>query len=52
MCRMLLYEIIVHEVDRQGMDMVLDFLAKGIGQPSEPSHTHPHAEVLALGIAG
>jgi hypothetical protein len=45
-------EVVVHMEDRQHVNMVLDFLAERIGQPSEAAHTHPHVEVLALHIAG
>lgn len=39
-------EVVVHEMQRHGMGLVFDLLAKGVGQPGHPSHAHPHGEVL------
>ena len=45
-------EVVVHEVDRHGRSVILDFAAEAIGQPGEAPHPHPHREVLALDVAG
>jgi hypothetical protein len=45
-------EIIIHEMKRDGVGMVFNFLAESICQPREPAHVHPHREVLPLGKAG
>lgn len=39
-------EVVMHEVERDGMGLVLDLLAERIGQPRHPAHAHPHREVL------
>ena len=44
-------EVVVHEVQGDGVGVVLYFLAEGVGQPREPTHLHSHREVLALDIA-
>jgi len=41
-------EIVVHEVQRDSVEVILQFLAEGIRQPGEPSHLHPHRQILAL----
>ncbi len=43
-------EVVVREMDRHGCGMVLDLLREGVGQASEPTHAHPHGEVLALDV--
>jgi hypothetical protein len=43
-------EIVVHEVERDGGLMVLDFLGERIGQASESAHRHAHCQVLTLHI--
>jgi hypothetical protein len=45
-------EVVPHVEDRQHVNVVVDLLAKSIGQPGKPPHTHPHVEVLALNEAG
>lgn len=45
-------EVVVHEVERDGRDMVLNLLAECVGQPCETAHLHPHREVLPLDKAG
>lgn len=45
-------EIVVHVVDRQRCDVVLDFLRERIGQSCVAAHLHPHGQVLALDVAG
>ena len=39
-------EIVVHEIDRQRVNVVLNFLGKRIGQSREAPHTHPAPGVL------
>ena len=43
-------EVVVHEVQRDGVRVVLDLLAKAIGQAREAPHGHPHRQVLALDV--
>jgi len=44
-------EVIVHEVKRQRVFMILNFLRERICQPREASHVHPHGEVLPFDVA-
>lgn len=32
--------------------MVFDLLRKPVDEPSEPTHTHPHVQVLTLNLTG
>lgn len=41
-------EIVVHEIEGNGGDMVLKFFAESVRQSSEPANTHSHIEVLPL----
>src|SRR3546814_3808302 len=41
-------EVVMDEVQRQHVEVVLQLLAESVGQAGEPTHTHPHGEVLAL----
>lgn len=43
-------EIVVHVVDRQRRNMVLDLLRESIGQPCVSAHVHTHCEVLTLHV--
>jgi len=45
-------EVVVHEVQRDGSAVILDLLGEGVGQAGEPTHGHPHGQVLALDVAG
>jgi hypothetical protein len=45
-------EIVVHAVERNRGDMILDLLGESVRQPSKPAHVHSHREVLALDVAG
>ena len=45
-------KVVVHVVDGESRDVVLDFLRKRIRQPGESGHLHPHGEILALDVAG
>jgi len=44
-------EVVEHEVKRHRMPVVVDLLREGVGKPREPSHGHPHREVLPLDVA-
>ena len=41
-------EVVVHEVQRDRRDMVLDLLAEGVSEPGEAAHAHSQGEVAAL----
>jgi len=45
-------EIVMHEMDRDGMSVVLGLFREAIRQPREPPHRHPHDQVLPLNVAG
>lgn len=45
-------QFVVHEVQRDRVGVVRDFLAEGVRQPGKPPHAHPHREVLPLDKAG
>ena len=42
--------VVVHEVQRDGMTVVLQLLGKAVCQPRKPPHPHAHREVLALNV--
>lgn len=39
---MLLYEVIVNEVQGNGVPVVFDLFKEANGQAGEPAHMHPH----------
>lgn len=41
-----LCEVIVHEMKSRGVALVLELLAKRIGQSGHSPHAHPHGQVL------
>jgi hypothetical protein len=41
-------EVVIHDVDGHGRNVVFDLLAEGVGQPREPAHRHPHGERLSM----
>ena len=43
-------EIAVHEVERNGLGVILKILAEGVRQPREPARRYPHRWVLALHV--
>lgn len=45
-------EVIVHEVDSDGMSVVFHFLRKRIGKTGESAHVHSHRQVLTFDVAG
>jgi len=45
-------EVVIHEVQREGVLVILDFLRERIGQSSEAAHVHPHGKILPFGVAG
>jgi hypothetical protein len=44
------HEIVVHEVDRDGVSVVLGFFREAICQSREPAHRYPHREVRPLRV--
>ena len=44
-------EIVIHVKERDCVAMIVQLLAKGVGQPREAPHSHPHVEILALNVA-
>ena len=46
------HEVVVHEVEREHVQVVFRLLGEAIGQTGEASHPHPHGQVLALNVAG
>jgi hypothetical protein len=40
-------EIVVHVVDRDGRDVVLDLFGERIRESRESANLHPHGEVLS-----
>ena len=44
------HEVVIHEVERQGVLQVLHLLRERIGQAREPPHAHPHIQILSLHI--
>lgn len=44
-------EVVMHEVNRNRVEVVLDFLTEAVRQAREPAHLHSHGEVLALDVA-
>lgn len=45
-------EIAIHEMQSNGVSMILNLLGKTIGQAGKPSHAHSHGEILTFHIAG
>ena len=43
-------EIAMHMEQRQHSDVIFELLAKGVRQPGEASHVHPHIEILSLNV--
>ena len=41
-------KVVVHEVQRNGVAVVLQLLAKCVSQSGEAAHSHPHRKILAL----
>ena len=46
------HKIVVHEVDRQRVDMVLHLFAERIRYTRKPTDAHSHRKILALDVAG
>lgn len=44
-------EVVIHEINRQRVRVVLNFLRKPVGQTSESAHRHSHRKILALNEA-
>lgn len=45
-------KVIVHEIDRDCINVILNLLGKGIGEAGKAAHAHAHGEVLSFCIAG
>ena len=45
-------EVVIHVVECNGVNVILDLFREGIGQPGKPTKPHPHAKILALDVAG
>lgn len=43
-------EVVVHEMQRDGVRVVLDLLAEPVGQPCEAAHGHAHGQILAFNV--
>jgi len=43
-------EVVVHKVERDRRDVVLDLLGESVCEASEAPHVHPHRKVLAFDI--
>jgi hypothetical protein len=41
-------EVVVHEVQRDRIDVILCLLGEGVGQAGEAAHSHAHGQVLPL----
>jgi len=44
-------EVVMHEVERDRVAKVVNFLRESIRQAREPAHAHAHREILALDVA-
>src|SRR5437588_12534106 len=44
-------EVVVHVVDRDGVDEIFELFGKAIRQSREPPHRHSHRQILALNVA-
>lgn len=45
-------EIVVHEIERQRENVVVELLAESVGEPGEAPHRHTHREVVPLDVRG
>ena len=45
-----LREIVEHGVERDHVDVVVEFLTEPVRQAREPAHVHAHGEVLTLHV--
>ena len=45
-------EVVVPEVQADSRDVVFQFLAESVREPSKPPHVRTHCEVLAFHVAG
>ena len=43
-------EVVVHVVDRDGCNVVLDLLGESVGQSRVSTHRHPHGQVLPFDV--
>ncbi len=45
-------EVVVDSVEGNPVAQVLNPFAESVGKTGEPAHSHPHSEILALGVTG
>ncbi len=45
-------KIVVHEVNRNSGNMIVDFLREPVREAGETAHSHSHGKILALYITG
>jgi hypothetical protein len=43
-------KVVPRRLERNHVTVILEFLGKGIGQPSKPSHAQPHRQIVTLHI--
>ena len=46
--RVNLHEVVDHEIERNRVHVVFEFLAECIGQPGKAAHAHAHRQIGAL----
>lgn len=44
-------KVVMHEIQRQRMNVIFQLFAETVCQASEAAHRHAHGEVLALNVA-
>ena len=49
---MLLYKVIVNEMEGYSISMVFDLFGESVGQLGKASHVHSHGQVGPLYVAG
>ena len=45
-------EVVLHVVKADSVSQVFDLLGEAVSEAGEPSHPHPHGEILSLDVAG
>lgn len=43
-----LHEVVDHEIEANGVHVVLQLFAERIGQPGKAAHAHPHRQIGPL----
>ena len=49
---MLLYEVVVNEMQGDSVGMILDLFGESIGQAGEPAHVHSHGQISPFYVGG